>query len=48
MTTASLRRMASTPQRAGDLQEVEADAFATEFMLPRWLIGWHPARKGGP
>ena len=33
-------------QPAGDFQEVEADAFAVEFMMPRWLIGWHAARQG--
>ncbi len=29
-----------------DVQEVEADAFAVEFMMPRWLIHWHAARQG--
>ncbi len=29
-----------------DFQEVEADAFATEFLMPRWLILWHAARQG--
>lgn len=28
-----------------ELQEVEADAFAVEFMMPRWLIHWHAARQ---
>lgn len=25
----------------GEAQEIEADAFATHFMMPRWLIEWH-------
>ncbi len=25
----------------GHLQEIEADAFAIEFLIPRWLIKWH-------
>lgn len=29
-----------------DAQEIEADAFAVEFMMPRWLILWHAARQG--
>ncbi len=41
-----LRRMPMTAQPAGDLQEVEADAFAVAFMLPRWLIVWHATRQG--
>ena len=41
-----LRRMAAAPQSAGDFQEVEADAFAAAFMMPRWLIGWHASRQG--
>lgn len=41
-----LRRMADAPQRAGDFQEVEADAFAAGFMMPRWLVGWHATRQG--
>ena len=44
-----LRRMAlpaePTPSRH-DLQEVEADAFAVEFLMPRWLIEWHCNRQG--
>lgn len=27
-------------------QEIEADAFAVEFMMPRWLIHWHAAKQG--
>jgi Zn-dependent peptidase ImmA (M78 family) len=30
----------------GDLQEVEANAFAAEFLLPRWLMTWHCDRQG--
>ena len=33
-----LRRMAAAAQSTGDFQEVEADAFATAFMMPRWLF----------
>src|SRR5271165_3519123 len=40
-----LRRMPMQSQPTGDFQEVEADAFAVEFMMPRWLIGWHAARQ---
>jgi Zn-dependent peptidase ImmA (M78 family) len=40
-----LRRMPVGAQPAGDLQEVEADAFAVEFMLPRWLVASHAARQ---
>jgi len=38
-----LRRMSMQVQPTGDFQEVEADAFAVEFMMPRWLISWHAA-----
>ncbi|RUU14168.1 ImmA/IrrE family metallo-endopeptidase [Mesorhizobium sp. USDA-HM6] len=41
-----LRRMPASSAPPGDLQEVEADAFASAFMLPRWLIGWHASRQG--
>jgi Zn-dependent peptidase ImmA (M78 family) len=41
-----LRRMQLTTGPAEDFQEVEADAFAVEFMMPRWLIQWHAARQG--
>lgn len=40
-----LRRMPMQNQPTGDFQEVEADAFAVEFMMPRWLIAWHAARQ---
>lgn len=36
--------MAGAP--AEDFQEVEADAFAVNFMMPRWLIQWHAAQQG--
>lgn len=29
----------------GHLQEIEADAFAIEFLIPRWLIKWHADRQ---
>lgn len=41
-----LRRMPMAVDEGADLQEVEADAFAVEFMMPRWLIQWHAARQG--
>ena len=41
-----LRRMPMASEPAGDFQEVEADAFAVGFMMPRWLIQWHAARQG--
>ena len=41
-----LRRMPMTGAPAEDFQEVEADAFAVGFMMPRWLIQWHAARQG--
>jgi len=41
-----LRRMPMESQPAADFQEIEADAFAVAFMLPRWLIGWHAERQG--
>jgi Zn-dependent peptidase ImmA (M78 family) len=40
-----LRRMPMQGQSSDDFQEVEADAFAVEFMMPRWLIAWHTARQ---
>lgn len=34
-------------ERAGyDYQELEADAFASEFLLPKWLIAAHVNRQG--
>jgi hypothetical protein len=41
-----LRRMPLEGQPTGDFQEIEADAFAVAFMMPRWLIGWHADRQG--
>jgi Zn-dependent peptidase ImmA (M78 family) len=41
-----LRRTPMAGQPADDFQEVEADAFAVSFMMPRWLIGWHADRQG--
>jgi Zn-dependent peptidase ImmA (M78 family) len=44
-----LRRMAMPNASAlfgPNMQEVEADAFAVAFMMPRWLIQWHCARQG--
>jgi Zn-dependent peptidase ImmA (M78 family) len=41
-----LRRMPLQAQPTGDFQEVEADAFAVEFMMPRWLVAWHAAHQG--
>lgn len=41
-----LRRMPVASQPSTDFQEIEADAFAVAFMLPRWLIGWHAERQG--
>jgi Zn-dependent peptidase ImmA (M78 family) len=45
-----LRRMAlpsTAPALSGpNMQEVEADAFATAFLMPRWLIDWHCRRQG--
>ena len=42
-----LRRMASSQLRSGDdFQEVEADAFAFAFMMPKWLILQICARQG--
>lgn len=43
-----LRRMALTGASDSDgpnMQEVEADAFAVAFLMPRWLVEWHCARQ---
>jgi predicted secreted protein len=29
-----------------NMQEIEADAFAVTFLMPRWLIAWHCQRHG--
>lgn len=31
---------------ASEAQEFEADAFAVEFLMPRWLVNWHAIRQG--
>lgn len=42
-----LRRMPmSAPAIGGDFQEDEANAFATAFLMPRWLLIWHAQRQG--
>lgn len=44
-----LRRMAMTTVAKAsdpDFQEVEADAFAVGFLMPKWLIEWHCRRQG--
>lgn len=41
-----LRRLAPQAPSATGFQEVEANAFAAEFLLPRWLIAWHCDRHG--
>ncbi len=41
-----LRRMSMVGEPTGNFQEVEADAFAVMFMMPRWLILWHADRQG--
>jgi Zn-dependent peptidase ImmA (M78 family) len=44
-----LRRMAMTTVARSsdpDFQEVEADAFAVAFLMPKWLISWHCQRQG--
>lgn len=37
----NILRRAAIPNSGVDEQEVEADAFAFEFMMPRWLIQYH-------
>jgi IrrE N-terminal-like domain len=41
-----LRRMPITGEPVDDFQEIEADAFAVAFMMPRWLVGWRSNRQG--
>lgn len=41
-----LRRAPFAPAPGEDLQEVEANAFAAAFLLPRWLVNWHCERQG--
>ena len=40
-----LRRMPMASSQHNDLQEVEANAFASAFMMPTWLIAWHCERQ---
>lgn len=40
-----LRRMPMAGEPASNFEEVEADAFAVAFMMPRWLIAWHAERQ---
>lgn len=32
--------------RKAQLQEIEADSFASEFLLPKWLMVWHARAQG--
>ncbi|MEQ8378939.1 MAG: ImmA/IrrE family metallo-endopeptidase [Parvibaculum sp.] len=42
-----LRRMPmSASAIGGDFQEDEANAFASAFLMPRWLMIWHAQRQG--
>jgi Zn-dependent peptidase ImmA (M78 family) len=41
-----LRRLVPPAPSATGFQEVEANAFAAEFLMPRWLISWHCNRHG--
>jgi Zn-dependent peptidase ImmA (M78 family) len=41
-----LGRSPFVPQPAYALQEVEADAFAIAFLMPRWLVTWHCQHQG--
>lgn len=42
----SILRRALFEAHAGDnFQEVEAEAFAAAFLLPRWLLDWHSERQ---
>ena len=40
-----LRRNSMVDEMTGDFQEVEADAFAVAFMMPKWLVLWHADRQ---
>lgn len=45
-----LRRSPYASHFKYDIREIEADAFAVEFLMPRWLVAWHCERqewKGG-
>ena len=41
-----LRRTMFQDNDRSELQEVEANAFAVGFLMPRWLIQWHCLRHG--
>lgn len=41
-----LRRGPLTNWPGQALQELEANAFASAFLLPRWLVSWHCKRQG--
>lgn len=41
-----LRRMPINLEPGHDYQEVEADAFAVAFLMPKWLIALHMRRQG--
>jgi Zn-dependent peptidase ImmA (M78 family)/predicted secreted protein len=42
----SILRRAPFEARVGDnIEEVEAEAFAAAFLLPRWLLDWHCERQ---
>jgi Zn-dependent peptidase ImmA (M78 family) len=41
-----LRRMPFTDRPGYDLQEIQADAFASELLVPRWLLAKHVVRQG--
>lgn len=41
-----LRRAPFEPALGDGLQEVEAEAFAAAFLLPRWLLEWQCKRQG--
>ena len=41
----SLIGFAARGDSRGDLQEVAADAFASEFLMPRWLVAAHVRRQ---
>jgi Zn-dependent peptidase ImmA (M78 family) len=41
-----LRRAPFEPSSGESLPEVEAEAFAAAFLLPRWLLDWHCERQG--
>jgi Zn-dependent peptidase ImmA (M78 family) len=42
----TLRRMPFASRVNIGIQEVEANAFAAAFLLPRWLVDWHCERQG--